>query len=163
MKAVGSGAALTLLEGCSRQEPTQYKEFSFPGEVDTILYTAKRVGVEPEHLLAIREAEKGRDGLQFGIMHTEAYRRDNMVDFNVKNPRPYKSSLEKQASWAAGTVRRNIKRWNSLSEEERSGHRDFIDFLGDKYAPVGADNDPSNLNTNWERNVRFFYEKFCSD
>lgn len=30
----------------------------------------------------------------------------------------------------------------------------FIHYLASKYAPVGATNDPGNLNRNWERNVQ---------
>jgi hypothetical protein len=31
---------------------------------------------------------------------------------------------------------------------------DFIEFLGNRYCPVGADNDPTNLNVNWVKNVK---------
>jgi hypothetical protein len=31
---------------------------------------------------------------------------------------------------------------------------DFIAFLGSRWAPVGAANDPTNLNSNWVRNVQ---------
>jgi len=51
------------------------------------------------------------------------------------------------------TIRNNIARW------ERAGKtNDFISFLGARYAPVGAANDPNGLNSNWIRNVRRFYE-----
>ena len=33
---------------------------------------------------------------------------------------------------------------------------DFIEFLGARYAPVGAANDPHGLNKNWVSNVRRF-------
>lgn len=36
---------------------------------------------------------------------------------------------------------------------------DFIEFLGNRYAPVGADNDPNNLNKNWVKNVKYFLTK----
>ncbi len=29
----------------------------------------------------------------------------------------------------------------------------FVDFLGNRYCPVGAKNDPNGLNVNWKRNV----------
>jgi hypothetical protein len=32
---------------------------------------------------------------------------------------------------------------------------DFLAFLADQYAPIGAENDPKNLNSNWLRNVQF--------
>ena len=31
---------------------------------------------------------------------------------------------------------------------------DFIEFLGSRYCPVGADNDPTNLNIHWIKNVK---------
>lgn len=47
------------------------------------------------------------------------------------------------------TVRRNWDRW-----EAEGSPGDFIDYLGKRYAPVGAKNDPRGLNKNWPRNVR---------
>ena len=38
-----------------------------------------------------------------------------------------------------------------------SGDGDFITFLGSRYAPIGATNDPINLNVNWISNVRYWY------
>ncbi len=37
-------------------------------------------------------------------------------------------------------------------------HSDFIAFLGARWAPVGAQNDPTNLNANWVKNVSYFYD-----
>lgn len=36
---------------------------------------------------------------------------------------------------------------------------DFIEFLGQRYCPVGAKNDPTGLNKNWVKNVKHFYER----
>lgn len=35
-----------------------------------------------------------------------------------------------------------------------NGKLDFIEFLGSRYCPVGAKNDPKGLNKNWVRNVK---------
>jgi hypothetical protein len=126
----------------------RYNGFSFPDELDTILYTARRVGVDPAIMLAIRESEKGGDGLQFGIMPTDAYSNDTVVREGNGAERAYDSKLEKQASWAAWTI--------------RAEYTDFIDFLGDSYCPVGAENDRHGLNVNWEGNVRNWYDKFAN-
>lgn len=49
------------------------------------------------------------------------------------------------------TIRNNVKRWND------SGRKvDYLTFLRNKYAPIGADNDLSNLNSNWLKNVKGF-------
>jgi len=54
------------------------------------------------------------------------------------------------------TVVNNFTRWQVYGHEI---HPDFIDFLGSRYAPIGANNDPSGLNRNWVRNVRFFLKR----
>jgi len=46
---------------------------------------------------------------------------------------------------------KNRERWD--------GNSDFIDFLGNRYCPVGANNDPTGLNKNWKQNVRFWFNK----
>lgn len=38
---------------------------------------------------------------------------------------------------------------------------DFIAFLGSRYCPVGAKNDPTGLNKNWVRNVKRLYAKLA--
>ena len=88
-------------------------------------------------LLAIRKAEDGGPGREFGIMNPKA---DN---------------LDKQAGWAAATIVKNRARWVKAGKPG-----DFIKFLGSKYAPIGAENDPTGLNANWVRNVSHWYKKF---
>lgn len=36
---------------------------------------------------------------------------------------------------------------------------DFIEYLSRSYAPLNAKNDPSGLNHNWIKNVRYFYQR----
>lgn len=36
---------------------------------------------------------------------------------------------------------------------------DFFTYLARHYAPVGASNDPNNLNVNWKKNVKYFLAK----
>jgi hypothetical protein len=60
----------------------------------------------------------------------------------------YKTTSPRQA--CINTINHALKDWN--------GKGDFIVFLGSRYAPIGADNDPKGLNKNWVRNVRYFYE-----
>jgi hypothetical protein len=37
--------------------------------------------------------------------------------------------------------------------------QDDITCLAKRYAPIGADNDPNNLNKNWVKNVKFYLNK----
>lgn len=55
------------------------------------------------------------------------------------------------------TVRNNKKRFLNQSK-----YTDYIEFLGSRYAPIGAENDPTNLNKNWVKNVKFYIRKELS-
>lgn len=56
----------------------------------------------------------------------------------------YKTTTPRQA--CINTIRHARKDWN--------GQGDFIVFLGNRYCPVGASNDPTGLNKNWISNVK---------
>jgi hypothetical protein len=53
------------------------------------------------------------------------------------------------------TVRNNRVRF----ARTKGAPQEFISFLGHRYCPVGASNDPKGLNKNWQKNVRFFLAK----
>lgn len=61
----------------------------------------------------------------------------------------YKHTTPRQA--CINTIRHARKDWN--------GKGDFILFLGNRYCPIGAKNDPTGLNVNWIRNVKYFLAK----
>lgn len=88
-------------------------------------------------LFAIRNAENGAQGKEFGVLNPEAMR-------FAKDPDPYKS-LEIQAMWAAGTIK---KRFDGDLEK-----------FSKIYAPKGVDNDPNNLNANWLKNVSYYMKQ----
>ena len=58
----------------------------------------------------------------------------------------YKHTTSRQA--CINTIRHAHKDW--------TGKGDFIEFLGGRYCPIGAKNDPKGLNVNWIRNVKHF-------
>jgi len=86
-------------------------------------------------LRAIHKAENGPTR-QFGVIHPSA------------------NTLEKQARWCAATCWKNYQRWLATDQQ-----KPYLVFLRDRYAPLGADNDPSNLNENWLKNVVYFLEE----
>lgn len=49
------------------------------------------------------------------------------------------------------TVRNNVGRF-----EKQSKYDNYLEFLASRYAPIGAENDPTGLNVNWIKNVRYF-------
>jgi len=122
------------------------REF-YPEEFDTIMEAAKANGcTRPELiciLFAIRTAENGRKGIEFGVLHPRAVDQPN--------------SLRVQAGWCAATISKNYKRWIESTQNPPNAilkpYSDFITFLGNRYCPVGADNDPNGLNKHWIPNV----------
>jgi len=52
------------------------------------------------------------------------------------------------------TVRNNKVRF--MKQEE---YKCYIEFLGSRYAPIGAKNDPKGLNKNWVKNVKYYIDK----
>ena len=87
---------------------------------------------------AIRYAENGGKGKEYGILHPRV-----------------KPTYRSQAGWCAATVQKNYDRWVKAGSKG-----EFIVFLGNRYCPVGAENDPNGLNKNWTKNVRFYVDKF---
>lgn len=64
----------------------------------------------------------------------------------------YKHTTPRQA--CINTINSGIKRFNKQTRE-----KDFIVFLSRTYCPIGALNDPNNLNVNWVKNVKYFYNR----
>lgn len=137
------------LKEALRREPfpclRNLSRFSFPEELPVILETARRYFPEGKAypvnpyalLLAIREAERGRKGFEFGVVAAKG------------------TDLKTQCEWACATVAKNFERF------QESGEKDFIAFLGRRWAPVGAENDPKGLNRFWVDNVRHFYDRYA--
>jgi len=62
----------------------------------------------------------------------------------------YKTTTPRQA--CINTINSALKKFANQTKET-----DFIYFLSLTYCPIGAANDPTGLNKNWVKNVRFFY------
>jgi len=83
-----------------------------------------------------------------------------LAEGGAKASRPYgimaKRRLTEQEArrWCLNTIRSNWKRW-----EQAGKPGDFVDSLAQRYAPVGAANDPRGLNKNWPRNVKRLMER----
>ena len=107
------------------------KEPTLTPELQTIRAAAERNGIKYGSedwfiLLAIRKAENGRPGLEFGIMHPKA------------------NDLDSQAGWCAASIVKNRQRWD--------GKGDFVEFMGRRYCPPNA----HPLNKNWVGNVNYW-------
>ncbi len=108
-------------------------------EKEIILQAARHNGLNADQtaiLMAIRRAENGKAGREFGVLHPKA------VDTNLRT----------QARWAAATVAANWKRFADTRTQELKNPRtqEFIHFLADRYCPPSVD--PVG-NRNWKKNV----------
>jgi hypothetical protein len=90
-------------------------------------------------------SENGGYRREFGILHPKC---EKQMDLRPND------TLDIQAGWCAATVVKNYQRWKQSGMEQ-----DFIDFLGDRYCPVGAGNDPNGLNRHWVGNVTYWFGK----
>ena len=119
-------------------------------ERDMILRIARETGVDARLLAAVRLAENGGPGREFGVLS------------------PSTPTYEEQGRVAAETIRNVIERYQLSIGHNPVGAdgRLTIDFLRyfsrggpgyPGYAPIGARNDATNLNAHHFRNVLEFY------
>ena len=129
------------LPGASASVADVIADHQLAKELSIILPAAKRngcVGDDLLILLAIRKAENGRAGCEFGVKHRLAWQTD----------------FDTQAGWAAATVVKTRARWIAAGSPG-----EFIDFLGRRYCPPAA----HELNRNWAGNVKYFYNRFVGE
>ncbi len=117
---------------------TSYLKEEFGDEYEIIMAAAARNSCSGNDLLilfAIRKAENGPPGNEFGI---EVQRG---------------SGLDTQAGWAAATIMKNRGRWKAKEGyDELFGNSGFIMFLGERYCLLNSDV--------WIQNVYHWFYKF---
>lgn len=73
----------------------------------------------------------------------------------------YEHTTPRQA--CINTVRNNWQKWTKGTSRymtmQHAEYKTFLNYLGSRYCPVGVDNDPSGLNINWVKNVKYFLER----
>lgn len=113
------------------------KQSPLAGKGAVFVREARKNGLDPRLLVAIAGAES-----QFGTQVKPGT--NNPFGWGPHIPFP---------SWdrAIATVARGL-RTGYLDEGRKT-----IAQIGEKWAPVGAGNDPTNLNSNWAKNVGRFY------
>lgn len=109
-------------------------------EQAVILAMAAEIGVPATFLAAIRIAENGRAGREFGVLSEAA------------------DTYEAQCRVAALSVRNNTYRYVVRFKEwpvDPHGRLSeaFTKFMAARWAPPGVTNDPTNLNAHWPGNV----------
>ena len=139
--------AMLVLGGAVYAEtPTQAIKNKDGARCAAMFDDAIKVNIRPECVrelapivAAIRYDENGKT-YQYGII-------------NMRCPKGYRP----QAGWGAASVQKNYDRGVKAG---RKG--DYVTFLGKKYCPVGADNDPNGLNKHWIPNVKKFQKRFAN-
>jgi len=112
-------------EGLTRRIP--------PEDLAILSRVAQEYGLQGQArrlLYAIRIVENGGPGREMGVLVPAAMRYGG----------DHARSLELQARWAAGTIRRR--------------YTGDLEAFAARWAPVGAANDPTGLNRHWLANVR---------
>ena len=110
---------------------------------------ASRAAVDPRFLGALRRAENGGPGREFGVLSVSA------------------PTYEDQVRLAAASIRRNVERFEAsgrVAVDPATGRysEEFIRFFSNRYAPVGAANDPTGLNQHHARNLIRLYAQAAS-
>jgi len=110
---------------------------------------AARAAVDPRFLSALRRAENGGPGREFGVLSVSA------------------PTYEDQVRLAAASIRRSVGRFEATGRaaiDPATGRytEEFIRFFSNRYAPVGASNDPSGLNQHHARNLIRLYAQAAS-
>lgn len=132
--------------------PTQSKRMTGAAGETLPLYeqvacivVAEAYGIEPEALAAVRIAESGGPGNEFGVLSI-----------------PEVDTYGEEARVAAESIRNNIGRFT-----QKYGHSPYVsgrlslafwNFMQERYAPRGAGNDPDDLNRHWAKNVSTYYK-----
>lgn len=108
-----------------------------------IVDTAKKFGIDARLLAALRKAENGGPGREFGVLSVSA------------------PTYQEQATVAARTIANNLARYRATGQDpiDPSGRvtRAFINYFSNIYAPRGVANDPTNLNQYHANNIAGFY------
>lgn len=124
----------------------------FPNEYQTIMQAAQRNKIEPTDyenlsmLFAVRKAEGGRKGREFGVLTPAAMEQPGDTE---------EKTLDRQAGWAASSILKNRERY-----EQSDKSTDFVTFMGNRWAPRGVANDPTDLNKHWPVNVSKFRQSY---
>lgn len=138
-----AAAAPVIARNCSAVASARKNWHGLENEIAVIQKAADRnfcKGRLFNILLAIRKAENGPPGFEFGVVAVKG------------------STLEKQAAWAAATVVKNYDRFRDEiglhGELKEWWADDFIAFLACRYCPPSID---MAGHENWVKNVKHWY------
>lgn len=119
-------------------------------ETEAIAREARRTGIDPDLLTALRRTENGGPGREFGVLSVAA------------------PGVEQQARIAANTVRNmaaRFQRQGGVPVDPATGRytEAFLRFFSSRYAPRGAANDPLDLNRFHAANLIALYRRVSGE
>lgn len=123
-------------------------------EFEKIKTIAAGYGVDPAFVLAIRQAENGGPGREFGVLSVPAPTWEDQCRIccaTVRNHLLGASDVPYKLTLGAGGIKRV-----SYSDT-------FIGTFQRTWAPTKATNDPHHLNANWAANVTKLYHDVIDD
>lgn len=118
-----------------------------------ILRAAEKYGVPAAALAALRVAENGGPGREFGVLSVPAptYRQQAEVAANsLRNAEARFEAAYLQSSEGRGRARDFAGRYTDA----------FLRFFSGRWAPAGAENDPRGLNAHHAQNLIDAYRAF---
>lgn len=143
---VTAAAAPVIAKDCPAVQIKKQNLYGLESEFDTISKAAARnfcKGKLFSILLAIRKAENGPAGFEFGVVAAKG------------------TNLDKQAGYAAATIVKNYSRFRDSiglrGELKEWWAEDFIGFLACRYCPPSVDLEGHE---NWIKNVKHWYAVF---
>lgn len=121
-----------------------------------IVDTAKRFSIDARLLAALRKAENGRPGRDFGVLSIATYQPKDTSLPELQH------AFQDQATIAARTIANNLTRYRANIKQEPIGPdgrvtSEFITYFSNIYAPSGVANDPTNLNQFHVGNLKGYY------
>ena len=106
-------------------------------------------GVNAYFVAAIRVAENGNPGREFGVLSTPAPTYADQLRITCE-------TVAHRLTLFAGNAHARI---GKVSVQSRA----FVDWFAQIWAPGGASNDPTDLNANWASNVLMLQNRFAAN
>jgi hypothetical protein len=114
---------------------------------EILLACAQRGSLDPCLVAAIRVAEGGRPGREYGVLSVSAPDRESQLRVCTRTLLTYLSEF-------GGNPYRLIE---AQGKKRLVVTAAFLAYARDRYCPVDAENDPTHLNENWYANVSKTY------
>lgn len=118
----------------------------FPWELELIVKKWIEYWIDPNLLIALRKSENWKTWIDFWVM------------------RAWIDTFEWQLTIACRIIQNNMNKYKRITKQDpvdwSTFTGEFIAFLSNIYAPIWANNDPTNLNKNHLKNLLNFYSDY---